>query len=239
MGKVMRKTLIAVAVLIAVGVATYFMLSNPVGRLVKLAVNGFGPKLTQAEVHVSSVKIATRDGTGTLSGLFLGNPKGFKTDYALKAGTIGIDLDTRSIAKKVVVIHKILIDAPSIIYEKGKHGSNFDAIQRNVTQYLGSGKGKDSSQSGNDAGKKLIIDSFVIHDAKVNYNGVADLKLPDIELHDIGKRSGGATSAQVVKTIIAALNAKIVLALAKTVAIGAVGGPVIGAGMAIKGMLGK
>ena len=236
MGKVMRKTLIAVAVLIAAGVATYFMLSNPVGRLVKLAVNGFGPKLTQAEVHVGSVKIATREGTGTLSGLFLGNPKGFKTDYALKAGTVDIDLDTRSIAKKVVVIHKILIEAPSIIYEKDKSGSNFDAIQRNVGQYLGAGKGK---KEGGNAGKKLIIDSFVIRDAKVSYNGMVDLKLPDVELHDIGRKSGGATSAQVVKEVIAALNAKIMLALAKTAAIGAVGGPVIGAGMAIKGMLGK
>jgi len=238
MGKTTRKILIALVVLVAAGVAAYFMVNNPVGRLVKLAVNEFGPKLTQAEVHVSKVRISTTGGTGALSGLFLGNPKGFKTDYALKAGTVGIDLDTRSIAKKVVVIHKILIDAPSIIYEKGKHGSNFDAIQRNVGQYLGAGKSKDKKVAGGE-GKKLIIDSFIIHDAKVNYNGMADLKLPDIELHDIGKRNGGATSAQVVKEVIAALNARMMVALAKTVAIGAVGGPVIGAGMAIKGMLGK
>ena len=236
----MRKILIILVVLIAAGASAYFILNNPVGRLVKLAVNEFGPKLTQADVHVSNVKIATTDGTGTLSGLFLGNPKGFKADYALKAGTIHIDIDTATIAKKVVVIHKILIDAPSIIYEKGKNGSNFDAIQRNVTQYLGSGKSKDKKEaSGKSEGKKLIIDSFIIKNAKVNYSGTVDLSLPDIKLSNIGRKTGGATPGQVTKAIIAELNAKMMVALAKTAAIGAVGGPVIGAGMAIKGILGK
>jgi hypothetical protein len=238
MEKTMRKTLIALVVLLAAGVAAYFMLSNPVGRLVKLAVNEFGPKLTQAEVHVSNVEIATRDGKGKLSGLLLGNPKGFKTDYALKAGTIDIDLDTASLAKKVVVIHKILIDAPSIIYEKGEHGSNFDAIQHNVEQYLGAGNGKNKQAEGGES-KKLIIDTFTIRNAKVNYNGTVNLSLPDIELHGIGRKGGGATSAQVVKAVIAELNAKLVVALAKTAAIGAVGGPAIGAGMAIKSLMGK
>ena len=236
----MRKILIILVLLIAAGVSAYFMLNNPVGRLVKLAINEFGPKMTQADVHVSTVKIATTDGTGTLSGLFLGNPEGFKTDFALKAATVHIDIDTGTIAKKVVVIHKILIDAPSITYEKGKNGSNFDAIQRNVSQYLGSGKDKEKKEtSGSGGGKKLIIDSFIIRNAKVNYSGTVDLSLPDIELRNIGKKTGGATPGQVTKAIIAELNSKMMVALAKTAAIGAVGGPVIGAGMAIKGMLGK
>jgi hypothetical protein len=140
----------------------------------------------------------------------------------------------------VVVIHKILIEAPSITYEKGKHSSNFDAIQHNVEQYLGGGSSKGKAKTAEKSeGKKLIIDSFVIRQAKVNYGGTVDLSLPDIELRGIGRKSGGATAGQVTRQIIAALNAKMMVALAKTVAIGAVGGPVIGAGMAIKSMLGK
>lgn len=65
------------------------------------------------------------------------------------------------------------------------------------------------------------------------------LSLPDIELHDIGKKNGGATSAQVVNAIIVELNAKLVLALAKAVAINAVGGPAIGVGLGIKSLLEK
>jgi hypothetical protein len=234
----MKKILMVLVVLAVAGIAAYFMLNNPLGRLVKLAVEKFGPEMTQAEVRVSSVNIAATDGKGQINGLFLGNPRGFKTDYALKAGVVGIELEPASIAKDVVVIHKVLIDAPSIVYEKGEHGTNFDAIQHNVEQYLGAGSGKEQKSAGG-TGKKLIIDSFIIRNAKVNYNGSFDLSLPDIELHGIGRKSGGATSAQVTKAIIAELNAKLMLALAKSAAIGAVGGPVVGAGMALKGLLGK
>ncbi|MBI1174990.1 MAG: hypothetical protein GC139_06960 [Sideroxydans sp.] len=233
----MKKILVALLVLVAAGIAAYFMLNNPMGRLVKLAVEKFGPEMTQAKVVVGKVEIATTDGKGRITNLLLGNPAGFKTDYALKADTVDVELEPASVARKVVVIHKILIDAPAIIYEKGDHGTNFDAIQHNVEKYLRVGDSKEKPAGG--SGKKMIIDTFIIRNPKVNYNGTIDLSLPDIELHNIGKKSGGATSAQVTKAIITELNAKLVVALAKTVAIGAVGGVAIGAGMAVKGLLDK
>lgn len=232
----MKKVLGIVIVLAALGVIAYFVLSNPLGRLVKLAVEGFGPDIMQADIRVESVNISTTDGRGKLIGLKLGNPKGFKTDHALKADKIDIVIEPASIAQNVLVLHKVLIDAPHINYESGKNGTNFDAIQRNVESYLGKGKGAKENKGD---GKKMIIDSFIIRNAKVNYNNTVDLSLPDIELHNIGKKTNGATSAQVTGAIIAELNKKLALALAKTAAIGAVAGPAIGAGMAVKKMLGK
>lgn len=229
--------LLVMAGLAIIAIALFFLFSNPVGRLVKLVVEKFGPEMTQATVRVSKVNIST-DGKGALYGMLLGNPKGFKTDFALKADTVELAIEPASIAQDVVVIHKILIDAPHIIYEKGDGGTNFDAIQHNVEAYLGVEPGKDK-KAGKGESKKMIIDSFIIRNAKVNYNGMMDLSLPDIELHNIGRKSGGATSAQVVKAIIAELNAKLVLALAKAAAINAVGGPAIGIGMGIKSLLGK
>lgn len=234
----MKKILIVLVVLIAAAVAAYFTLQNPLGRLVKLAVEEFGPEMTQATVKVSKVEISATDGRGALSGLFLGNPKGFKSDYALKAGNIEIELEPASLARDVIVIHKILIDAPQIGYEKADSLTNFDAIQRNVEEYLGTkdGKGEKLKQEGS---KRMIIDSFVIRNAKVNYNGLMELTLPDIELHNIGKKTGGATSAQVVKAIISELNTKLALALAKAAVVGGVGGVVVGAGVAAKSLFGK
>jgi uncharacterized protein involved in outer membrane biogenesis len=236
----MKKTLVILAGLAVVAVALFFVFSNPVGRLVKLVVEKFGPEMTQATVRVSSVNIST-EGKGALHGMLLGNPKGFKTDFALKADNVEVAIEPASIAQDVVVIHKILIDGPHIIYEKNDSGTNFDAIQRNVERYLGvdGGKAKKDDKSDKGESKKMIIDSFVIRNAKVNYNGMMDLSLPDIELRNIGRKTGGATSAQVVKAIIAELNAKLVLALAKAAAINAVGGPAIGIGMGIKSLLEK
>lgn len=231
----MKKTLAIIAVLVIAAVAAYFMLQNPLGRLVKMAVEEFGPEMTQATVKVGRVEISATDGHGALSGLFLGNPKGFKSDYALKAGTVEIELEPASLAKDVIVIRKILIDAPQIGYEKVDDITNFDAIQRNIEKYLGA-KSDKSEKSKQGSGKKMTIDSFVIRNAKVNYNGTLELTLPDIELRNVGKKTGGATSAQVVKAVVAELNTKLALALAKAAVIGGVGGVVVGAGAAIKSL---
>jgi hypothetical protein len=59
-----------ISILVALGVVAvigFFALSNPLGRLVKLAIESFGPDMMQAEVRVSSVKISTADGKGKLS----------------------------------------------------------------------------------------------------------------------------------------------------------------------------
>ena len=223
----MKKLLILVVLLVAGG-AAFFLLNNPLGRLVKLAVEEFGPMMTQAEVRVDNIKISATDGQGAISGLLLGNPKGFKTEYALKANKIKISIDPASLAQNVVVIHNVLIDVPQINYEKGDHGANFDAIQRNVEQYLGEGGSKKDDKG---AGKKMIIDSLIIHNAKVSYGGAVDLILPDIKLHNIGKKTGGATSSQVVKAIIGELTAQMALAI-PTAAVG-------GVRSAVKGLFGK
>jgi len=229
----MKKSIGILIILAVLGVAVFFILDNPLGKLVKFAIEEIGPDLLQTELRVESVTISTSDGHGRLNGFKLGNPKGFKTGHALKADTIDIVIEPLSISQDVIVLHKILIDAPHINYEKGDSGNNFDVIQRNVEKNVGAKK-EDKEKS-----KKLIIDSFVIRNAKVNYNNTIDIPLPDIVLKNIGKKSGGATPAQVAKAIIIELNAKIAIELAKTAAITSVGGVAIGAGMAVKKLLGK
>lgn len=232
----MKKITAIVATLVIAVIIVSVVLQNPLGRLVKLAMEEFIPEMTQAGVQVGNVEISAEDGRGRITGLVLGNPKGFKSDYALKAGVIEIALEPASLAKDVVVVHKVLIDAPQIGYEKAGDITNFDAIQRNVEKYLGTSR-DNNGKAGNDEGKKMIIGSFIIRNAKVNYNDMIELKLPDIELRNVGKKSGGATAAQVVKAVITELNIKLALALAKAAVIGGVGGAVIGAGMAIKSLL--
>jgi len=232
----MKKVYGILIVLTVLGIAAFFVLKNPLGMLVKYAIEEIGPDFLQVDVRVSRANISASDGHGKLNGLKLGNPKGFKTDFALKADTIDIVIEPVSITRDVVVLHKVIIDSPRFNYENGKGGNNFDVIQHNVESRLGAKQG--GKQDKGD-GKKLIIDSFVIRNATVNYNNTVDLPLPDIELHDIGRKSGGATPAEVTGIIIVALNAKIVLALAETTAITSVGGVAIGAGLAIKKLMGK
>ena len=213
----MKKSYLAIFfVIVVVAVALFFWFSNPLGSILKAAIEKFGPEMTQATVRVGKVNISPTTGQGGLSGLLVGNPNGFKTDYALKADNIEVEIDVASIAKDVVVIRRILIDSPHIIYEKGSGGTNFDAIQRNVEQYLGMDRSK-GKNADKEPGKKMIIEVFSIRNAKVSYGAMLDMSLPDIELHNIGKDKGGASSASVVKSIIGAVNGKLVSSIAKNV----------------------
>jgi hypothetical protein len=242
----MKKSHIAILALLAIAAAVvYLWISNPLNGLVKAAMEKYGTEMTQAQVRVSKVDLSPTDGKGALSGVLLGNPKGFKTDHAFKVAKIELALEPASLTDDVILIDKIQIDSPDIIYEKNDGGTNFDAIQRNVEHYLGASKKPPTDENNNaskeekKAGKKMIIKSLVIRNAKVNYNGLLDLKLPDIELRNIGKKSGGATSAQVTKAIVAELNKKMAIELAKVAAIGAVGGVPLGVGLGIKSLLGE
>lgn len=232
----MKKTIIALLALAVVATTVTLWFSNPLDSLLKAAIEKFGSDMTAAAVRLDKAHISPTDGQGALSGLSLGNPKGFKTDHAFKTARIEVALEPATVTDDVVLIHRILIDAPSISYEKGDNGSNFDVIQRNVERYLGTAQKKDEKA---EPGKKMIVESLVIRNARVNYNGMIELSLPDIELHNIGKKRGGATSAEVVKAIISELNTQIAIALAKSAAVGAVGGVAIGIGMGVKSLLGK
>ncbi len=227
--------LIVLAVITAAGI--YLWLNNPLNGLVKAAIEKYGSEMTLARVSVSKVDLSPTDGKGALYRLSLGNPKGFKTDHAFNVGQIELALEPGSLVEDVVHINKIDIDAPDIIFEKSDNGSNFDAIQHNVERYLGAKKKVEKEDKS--SSKKMIIDSLVIRNAKVNYNGLLDFKLPDIVLRNIGKKSGGATSGQVTKAIIAELNKKISIEIAKVAAVGVVGGVPLAIGVGIKSLLDK
>ena len=238
----MKKGLFLVVVLLIVGAIVFFLSGNPLGQLVKMAIEEFGPKMTQAEVSVGAVNISASDGEGSIAGLKLGNPKGFKTTHALKADRIALSLEPSSLTKDVVLIRKIALDGPHIIYEKNDNGvTNFDAIQRNIEQYLGTSgsKSKDNSEKSGDT-KKMIIESFSVRNAKVSYSGLmdVDINLPDIELRDIGKKTGGVDASNLAKAIVSELNARIMQAVTKAVT-SSVGAAVDSTKKAIKGFIGK
>lgn len=139
----MKKRYFAILLgLLIAATAAYLWFNNPLGLLIKAGIEKFGPDMTQAQVHAGRVTLSPSDGRGTLSGLALGNPKGFKSEHALKAGHIEVTIEPATLTDDVVLIHKILIDTPDISYEKGDNGSNFDALQHNVEQYLGTNKNK-------------------------------------------------------------------------------------------------
>ncbi len=230
----MKKTLLAVAALLVLLLAggAFWLMGNLDG-LVQSAIGKYSSAMTGATVKVSAVKLKATDGQGMLKGLVVGNPAGFKTPYAVKADTIELAVDVASLTKDVVLVKRIAVIAPEVTYEKGDTITNFDAIQKNIAQYLGP-----STSSG--PGKKLIVQEFVIRGAKAQVsasflNGqTVTVALPDITLRDLGKAKGGLTPGELGLEIANAVEKRLLSSVNMGALAKSVGGALDKAGTAIK-----
>jgi len=203
---------IALVAIVVVGVWLYLSLDY----IVKRAIEHYGSEIIGASVELDKARLSPADGTGSLTGLRIGNPKGFRTPQSATVGDIQIAVAPGTIVKDVVLVHRIVVASPSITYEPGNKGSNFDVIQRNVERYLG------SAGAGARPGKKLIVETLTIRGARVAYapqvghgSAAISFSLPDIQLRNVGKDRGGVTAGELAKTIVDALVVRMAEAMGR------------------------
>ena len=107
---------VTATLIVVIAGASIFLLSNLDG-LIKEAVERVGSEATQAKVSLNEVSISIKSGSGSLRGLKVANPKGFKTPSAFELGGISITLDIASIGQDPIVIKEITITKPQVTYE--------------------------------------------------------------------------------------------------------------------------
>lgn len=151
--------IIALLVMVAVGV---FKL----GPIIKQAINSQGPGVTGTDLHVGNVDVALFSGRASIEAFFLGNPEGFETPYAISVKTINVDIDEKSLTGDTVIIDRIEVVAPRIIFEKNRGSDNFKALLGNVQRAsAGAEKKAEKAEAGS---KKLLIRELILRDGKVN-----------------------------------------------------------------------
>ena len=192
---------------------------SKLGPIVKMAVNTYGPKITGTELRVDDVGISLFSAEANLKKFFLGNPKGFKSDSAMKVGSLHVNVDEGSLTKDTIVINKVEVVGPVITYERRGNTDNFKAILANVQKNVPQGQSAKKEPAKEGPGKRLIINDFIVKQGKVNLAvelpggslGGKEIKadLPDIHLKDVGKKKGGASAAEVAQEIFSALYGKI------------------------------
>jgi uncharacterized protein involved in outer membrane biogenesis len=210
----MKKVLIAVGVLILIVVAAVILLVSNIDTIIKKGVETVGPKILQAPVTLKDVDISVSSSSGELSGLTIGNPAGYNTEYAFQLGRIAVELDVKSVTSDKVHIRRVLIDSPQITYEGalGKK-NNLSQLQANVESFTGGSGGKDEKTDSRDsgAGKKVQIDYLKIADGSISVSmdvlqgKELTVTLPTIELRDIGKDKE-VTMSDALKQVLSAVN---------------------------------
>ncbi len=151
-------------------------------------------------------------------------------------------IDIASLTGNVITIRKIGVAAPDIIYEKGDAMTNFDAIQKNIADYLGpADKAKDKEKGG----KKLIVEELVIANPKAQasaafMNGkTVEVKLSTISLRNLGKAKGGVTPGELGQEIAGAIKARLTAGISFDGLMKSMGGVLDKAGGAVKGLFGN
>src|SRR5665213_1612590 len=119
---------IVVALLVVGYISAVFFL----GSIVRAAVNRLGPALTQTKLELASANLSPLSGSGTLSGLFVGNPQGWSSDKAFYLTKVHIDVVPSSIFSDHIVVNEITIDGPEFVYETKIVSSNIGDLLKNI-----------------------------------------------------------------------------------------------------------
>ncbi|HIJ92430.1 MAG: hypothetical protein QF511_06510 [Rhodospirillales bacterium] len=197
-------------VLIFVGAV--FLAGYNMNSLVKEAVEKFGTEATLAEVKLDKAEISLKSGEGSLKGLKVGNPKGFKTPSAFEMGSIGIKMDIETITQDPIVIKEIVITGPQVTYELAGTNSNIDAIQKNVDAYSKQFPTGENVKKSEGERSKLIIENIYIRGGNIGVSAgflkgkTMNASLPDIHLKDIGKKEKGVDPSQVIQEVMGSMT---------------------------------
>lgn len=207
------------------------------GTVVKTSVVRVGSRVIGVPITLEDADVSLFRGSAQLDSLVIGNPEGFKSEYAFRLGNLTFDMVPRSIFQDRIHIEEVVIDGPIIQYEVSLSGTNLGKLLKQVQGSQPEAKAKPAAGAEPKtakAGKPVIIDRLVIRNAQLKLAASltggksAVLPLPAIELTDIGKEQGGASWATVIDEVLTA-----VAATAKTVVMGA--GDLLGGGAKIAG----
>jgi len=179
------------------------------GTIIKTPVESIGSAVLGVPVKVESIRISPFSGKVGVSGIIVGNPKGFKSKNAFKLADIDVEASIWSALSDTIVINKIEITKPVATYEWSLKGSNLGIIQSNANSVASADSGSEEPASKKEGGKKVVIENLIIKDTQVEFvAGLAKIapKIPDIHLKDIGKKESGVTTREAAIQIIIGIN---------------------------------
>jgi len=240
-----RKLLIAAAILVVILAAVVIVVGMSLGKIIKAGVETVGPKITKTEMKLDSANLSLLGGAGTLKGFTLGNPEGYKTAAAIKAGSVSVGVKPGSLFSDKIVVRHVRVEGPEITFE-GTIGTanNLSKILDNVNETTSGTTDKPKADSKSDSkkeptsgakdkpkaeakseapSKKLQVDEFLITGAKVHlsmtmFGGKAvSVPLPPITLKDLGAGSEGITAGELTQKVLKEVTAETLKAAEKAV----------------------
>lgn len=214
------RVLAGVVVVLAV---LLLVLQYALGPIVKTTAEQLGPSVLGTRVDVTNAHMRILSGLVKMEGVVVGPPEGFDANV-FEMQNFRVDLDTASLfagKDEPIVIRDITVEGPFVTYELKGIRDNLHKLLSNLGADDDGEKPeeekKEEPEEKKEGGRKVVIEHFLFKDAKVRVAVAggkgAVVPLPDIELTDIGKSSGGATALDATGQILRQITVGTVVAV--------------------------
>ncbi|MFT5757519.1 MAG: hypothetical protein ACI9LM_002254 [Alteromonadaceae bacterium] len=201
-----------IIILLACGGALWFLANGSLNDYIKQQIQTVGSNLTAQTVTVANVDIRLSEGAGTINKFTITNPSHYSYPHLFSLETITLDINLKSLTDTPIIIDAIIIDSPQAFVEITQNGSSniqdvLDAINKNIPESSAT-KESDSTEPNIRVNKLILAGTRLSLDLSKLGNKTHQLILPDIELTDIGGKSGLPASqlgAEITKKALAAI----------------------------------
>jgi hypothetical protein len=207
--KIWWSVVIALLVLVLAGT---FIASAFLGDIVKKGIETAGPNITRVSIQLDEVQLSLLSGLASMKGLVVGNPDGYRSPQAIRAGTIAVGLNPLSVLSDKIVLRSVYLESPEITFEGGLGGNNLSQIMANINASSKTGGAAATNIAASaQSSKKFEVDDLLITGAKVHVR-LTDLNarettldLPTIHLTDLGKNEEGITASDLSRSVLNAI----------------------------------
>ena len=136
--KLFYKIVGAILALILIALVALLIFIDPI---IKGVVENFGPEIAGVRFELESISVKLFRGRVEIKNLYMYNPEGFNSDYAVKLGDVAMETDIMSwIGKKKGIIREVRLRDVTVNYETpfpNVTDSNIQAILDNVQAAAG------------------------------------------------------------------------------------------------------
>jgi hypothetical protein len=192
MKKLLVRLVLAVVVIVVVaGVVGYIYLDV----IAKNAVQRGGTYAMGVDTTVDKVSLHPFSGQLQMDKLKVANPKGFNGAHLMQTGTFELELVPGSLMDKTIVLKKFNLDGLDMYIDQKTPQSNISVIMDNLKK-LGGGEApkEEKASPGKDYRVDVLTIRNVVAHVKVFVGPELTIKIPAIELKDVGGENGAGIS---------------------------------------------
>ena len=179
---------------VVVALLTLPLWVNPV---VTSVANSLVPKYTDTAFNLGRLDLNPYTGKLLVSGVKLGNPKGYSEADAFSLGSLSAEVEVMSLMSSTIRVRDVTVDALFASWVFDAEGSNnFDRIVATVNEKLGPKKEKEKEPSET----KVVIDKVTIKNVRAVI-GTGVFELESLTLADFGKATPAKLEISGVKLV--------------------------------------